>query len=72
MFANLYQNLCEYGPLRGNRHSEGGEAFQRDTVSNTFCFMHGTKCVGYRSKESKYHVGSSSYSRPALVTTITS
>ncbi|GFV81524.1 hypothetical protein TNCV_52481 [Trichonephila clavipes] len=24
MFANLHQNLCEYGSLRGNRNSEDG------------------------------------------------
>ncbi|GFW11518.1 transposable element Tcb2 transposase [Trichonephila clavipes] len=30
------------------------------TVSNPFYSMHGTKGVGYRSRESKYHVGSSS------------
>ncbi|GFU57538.1 hypothetical protein TNCV_3637011 [Trichonephila clavipes] len=43
-----------------------GNAFQRATVSNTFCSVHGTRCVGYRSKESEYRVGSSSRLWPAL------
>ncbi|GFV81485.1 hypothetical protein TNCV_52091 [Trichonephila clavipes] len=52
MFANLYNNLSEYGSLRGNRHREGGPQVTR-TTNMVFRFlrmasMYETKCVGYR------------------------
>ncbi|GFY31472.1 hypothetical protein TNCV_4990311 [Trichonephila clavipes] len=45
MFANLHHNLCEYGSLRGTRHSDGGPRILTGHGINTFCSMHGTKCV---------------------------
>ncbi|GFX16270.1 hypothetical protein TNCV_4705241 [Trichonephila clavipes] len=60
IFANLHPNLCEYGSLSDNRH-----------INGTFCSMHGTKCVGYRSQESEYNVRSSSHSEPVLSMSIT-
>ncbi|GFT03862.1 hypothetical protein TNCV_1730511 [Trichonephila clavipes] len=41
-------------------------AFQRATVSNTFCSMHGRKCIGYCSKKYEYHVESGNYSCPVI------
>ncbi|GFX66770.1 DUF4817 domain-containing protein [Trichonephila clavipes] len=47
MFGNSHPNLCEYGSLRGNRHSEDGSRVTRTpnmlleflrTVYNTFCW----------------------------------
>ncbi|GFU85805.1 hypothetical protein TNCV_2036361 [Trichonephila clavipes] len=55
MFANLHHNLEEYGSFRGQRNREGGRTHQIVKVSNTFCSILGTKCVGYRLKESEDH-----------------
>ncbi|GFS67571.1 hypothetical protein TNCV_4362851 [Trichonephila clavipes] len=61
MFVNLFHNLCEYGSLRANRHSESQPRATRtpnkvlgflQTVSNPFSSMHGTKCGGYRGPSS--------------------
>ncbi|GFT56360.1 hypothetical protein TNCV_1861871 [Trichonephila clavipes] len=66
MFSNLYHNLCKYRSLRGNTRSGGGLqvtptpnfvlGFFRK-VSNTFCAMHGTKCVGFHSMHGTKLVG---------------
>ncbi|GFV45495.1 hypothetical protein TNCV_5124411 [Trichonephila clavipes] len=42
MFANFYHNLCELCSI----HIEDGPPIP---TGNTFCFKHGTKCVGCRS-----------------------
>ncbi|GFT28615.1 hypothetical protein TNCV_4832061 [Trichonephila clavipes] len=63
IFAYFYLSLCEYGSLQVNRQIEGGLRATRthnmvlgllQMVSNIFCSMHRTNCVGYLGPPSLY------------------
>ncbi|GFX66457.1 hypothetical protein TNCV_1291381 [Trichonephila clavipes] len=58
---NLYMNM-DHNEVIGKVRV--GHAFQRMTVSNTVCSLHGTKCDGYPFKECQYEVESPSHTWP--------